>query len=64
MANGSVIKPSCFKCFNVDIIIPTTRVCDGVVDCPDLTDECLCQGGVSVALCDHITAPNYENNML
>ena len=39
------------------MIIPTTRVCDGVIDCPDLTDECLCDE-ITVSFCDRIKVPN------
>lgn len=25
------------------MIIPVTSVCDGIIDCSDLSDECLCE---------------------
>nr|XP_039263809.1 low-density lipoprotein receptor-related protein 2-like isoform X1 [Styela clava] len=33
---------TCFKCFNDDFFISKRQVCDGIFDCPDLSDECLC----------------------
>lgn len=32
----------CFQCLHDDTIIPKNSVCDGVFDCPDMSDECLC----------------------
>ena len=31
-------------CLNASVIIPRQKVCDGLIDCPDLSDECLCEG--------------------
>ncbi|XP_076819347.1 uncharacterized protein LOC143465083 [Clavelina lepadiformis] len=33
----------CFKCLDNRLIISPKQVCDGVVDCFDLSDECLCE---------------------
>nr|XP_026691396.1 low-density lipoprotein receptor-related protein-like isoform X1 [Ciona intestinalis] len=33
----------CFQCFDNSTIIPRNSVCDQVIDCPDLSDECPCQ---------------------
>ncbi|XP_076817842.1 uncharacterized protein LOC143463285 [Clavelina lepadiformis] len=32
----------CARCLNNKTVIAPRQICDGVVDCPDLTDECLC----------------------
>ncbi|CAK8690274.1 unnamed protein product [Clavelina lepadiformis] len=32
----------CFKCLDNRLIISSKQVCDGVIDCFDLSDECLC----------------------
>ncbi|CAK8693025.1 unnamed protein product [Clavelina lepadiformis] len=32
----------CARCLNNKIVIAPRQICDGVVDCPDLTDECVC----------------------
>ncbi|CAK8672866.1 unnamed protein product [Clavelina lepadiformis] len=33
----------CFKCLDNRLIISPKQVCDGVIDCFDLSDECLCE---------------------
>ncbi|CAK8686079.1 unnamed protein product [Clavelina lepadiformis] len=33
----------CFKCVDNRLIISPKQVCDGVIDCFDLSDECLCE---------------------
>ena len=33
---------SCFQCFDKRLLISFKQVCDGVNDCYDLSDECLC----------------------
>ena len=37
------LQKLCFRCLNSDLYISTNQVCDGIFDCPDLSDECLCQ---------------------
>jgi len=37
--NGSFV---CTYCLNNKTIIAKRQVCDGVIDCPDFSDECLC----------------------
>ena len=32
----------CFMCLDNSMIIPSNKVCDGEVDCTDLSDECMC----------------------
>ena len=46
-------RSRCFQCLNSSMIIPLSRVCDGLVDCPDLSDECLCEENYP-SICDHI----------
>ncbi|CAK8685700.1 unnamed protein product [Clavelina lepadiformis] len=33
----------CFQCLDSRLIISPKQVCDGVIDCFDLSDECLCE---------------------
>ena len=34
---------SCFQCFDKHLVISSSQVCDGVNDCFDMSDECLCE---------------------
>nr|XP_039248860.1 uncharacterized protein LOC120326605 [Styela clava] len=40
--NESYSNEKCFRCLDRSLIIPITQVCDGIVHCQDLSDECLC----------------------
>ena len=44
-------KLTCFKCFD-GTIISNNQVCNGVVDCEDLSDECLCENCKVKPLCE------------
>ena len=43
---------SCFQCFDRRLLISTKQVCDGVFDCNDWSDECLCEGNFDKDLCN------------
>nr|XP_004226924.2 uncharacterized protein LOC101242913 [Ciona intestinalis] len=52
-----------FRCIdpNVSVSIFHNQVCDGIIDCPDLSDECLCQIPYSDSIrqiCDNVKRPN------
>ena len=49
---------SCFECLDQRLFISTKQVCDGVYDCYDLSDECLCDIYFDVGLC----ASRFESN--
>ena len=34
---------SCFECFDKRLLVSSKQVCNGVIDCYHLSDECLCQ---------------------
>ena len=42
---------SCFQCLDKHLIISSKQVCDGVYDCYDLSDECLCDIYFHIGLC-------------
>ena len=44
-------KFTCFKCFD-GTIISNNQVCNRVVDCEDLSDECLCENCKVKPLCE------------
>ena len=59
-ANGSV----CFECLDKRLFVSTKQVCDGVIDCYDLSDECLCENNLFYSpLCSSMfkTDPNPSN---
>ena len=43
---------SCFKCFDRRLLISSKQVCDGVFDCYDWSDECLCEKYLDLNLCN------------
>ena len=42
---------SCFQCFDNRLLILAKQVCDGVTDCFDLSDECLCEEYFDSEMC-------------
>nr|XP_039257079.1 low-density lipoprotein receptor-related protein 2-like isoform X3 [Styela clava] len=63
--NGSF---NCARCVSDNKIIARRQMCDGVIDCTDLSDECLCNSNRNntnlMKFCDSIcyNAGNCENN--
>ena len=47
---------SCFQCLDKSMYISPKQVCNGVFDCPDLSDECLCQNNLNSLACN-VTDP-------
>jgi len=50
---------ACSFCLNNQTAIARGQICDGVIDCPDFSDECLCAKNLKTSkrsqeLCDHI----------
>ena len=42
---------SCFQCLDKRLLISSKQVCDGVYDCYDLSDECLCDVYFHAEMC-------------
>ena len=51
---------SCFECFDKLLLISSKQVCDGIIDCYDLSDECLCHSKIHHSLCVALLA--FSNN--
>ena len=45
-------ESNCFECFDKCLLISSKQVCDGAIDCYDLSDECLCQTNFDKVFCD------------
>ena len=43
---------SCFQCFDRRLLISSKQVCNGVFDCYDWSDECLCEINFDIDLCN------------
>ena len=43
---------SCFQCFDQRLLISSKQVCDGLFDCYDWSDECLCEQYLDLDLCN------------
>ena len=49
---------SCFQCLDKRLLISSKQMCDGVNDCYDLSDECLCDIYFDVGIC----ATRFQSN--
>ena len=54
---------SCFECLDKRLLVSPMQVCDGVIDCYDLSDECLCEVNLNSPICNaiftkHSNSPN------
>ena len=50
---------SCFQCFDQRLLISSKQVCDGLFDCYDWSDECLCEQYLDFDLCN-IRFPSFN----
>ncbi|XP_076821263.1 uncharacterized protein LOC143468141 isoform X1 [Clavelina lepadiformis] len=56
--NGNLM---CFECLDKRLIIANTQVCDGVFDCYDLSDECLCEDKKIPNVCENVCLGPEDN---
>nr|XP_039248812.1 low-density lipoprotein receptor-related protein 1B-like [Styela clava] len=48
------LDDKCFRCLGHPTVISLGRLCDGTIDCPDLSDECLCSKREKPSVCSKI----------
>nr|XP_018670728.1 low-density lipoprotein receptor-related protein 2-like [Ciona intestinalis] len=51
----------CHQCTDGTMLIPIPRVCDGVFDCSDLSDECMCSHPLPVCGAIQLRYPIFEH---
>ena len=49
----------CFECFDKQLMISSSQLCDGIFDCYDLSDECLCPYSIKQNYYYHQLADRY-----
>ena len=58
---------SCFFCFDRRLLISSKQVCDGLFDCYDWSDECLCEQYLDFNLCNirfpSCNLPSVDHNL-
>ena len=45
---------SCFQCFDNQLFIADVQVCNGVIDCLDASDECMCDQSAENPACQYL----------
>ena len=51
-------KKACFQCLDGHLLILPNQVCDGKIDCFDLSDECLCKSYFNSKVCKNAFEKN------
>ena len=54
----------CYQCLDKRLLISSRQVCDGVMDCYDLSDECLCDGTSNFSACPDLLATYTSSRLL
>ena len=49
---------ACFECFDKRLLISSNQVCNGVSDCYDMSDECLCEKYFETEMCKSVFKTN------
>ena len=59
-ANNADVRPieDFFECFDNRLLISPEQVCDGVADCDDMSDECLCDEYFDTKMCTNMFEDN------
>ena len=52
---------NCFQCFDKRLHISFKQVCDGVSDCYDMSDECLCENYFNSEMCYYNTSSTFTS---
>nr|XP_039249118.1 low-density lipoprotein receptor-related protein 1B-like [Styela clava] len=55
--NDVYSNENCFRCLDGSLVIPNIHVCDGIIHCEDLSDECICPETIEKprpAICDSV----------
>ncbi|CAK8683177.1 unnamed protein product [Clavelina lepadiformis] len=65
--DNNFLDNKCFRCISGDQIVSVIQVCDGVIDCDDTSDECLCMKKAQLSstplknpICDQICRATHD----
>ena len=53
----------CFECLDKRLLVSSKQVCNGVIDCYDLSDECLCEINLNSPICNALFTKYSDSSM-